>query len=337
MTALLLLIGCGGPPGSDAPDEPIAVAPTAEDARTFAARADKRLRDAWVERDLADWAYVTDITDENEAKSAKANEKAMGVLTELVKEARLVEDAPDLDEATARQLMLLKVSTALPAPDDDEKRARLATIASKMAGIYAKGEYCLDGYCRDLEELTALLADNRDYDAQLDAWVGWRTISPPMRDLYTEFASLGNEGAKDIGFSDMGELWRGGYDMPADQVEKEADRLLVQVQPLYEQLHCYTRAKLVETYGAEKVPADGPIPAHLTGNMWAQDWANLYPMLEPYPGVSAPHVGDALKAQGYDPIKMVKTAEAFFTSIGLDPLPATFWERSMLTKPDDRE
>jgi len=330
-TALaLLLANCGGqPPGP--------VAPTAEDARTFVARADMRLREAWVERDEADWAYLTDITDENEAKSAKANEKAMGVLSDLVKESRLVQDAPDLDEATARQLMLLKVSTALPAPDDEAKRARLAEIASKIAGIYAKGEYCLDGYCRDLEELTSLLAKDRDYDAQLDAWLGWRTISPPMRDLYTEFVTLGNEGARDIGFADMGELWRSGYDMPPDAVEKEADRLVAQVAPLYEQLHCYTRARLVDLYGPERVPPDGLIPAHLTGNMWAQDWSNLYPVLEPYPGVSAPDVGDALKAQGYDPVKMVKTAEAFFTSIGLDPLPQTFWERSMLTKPADRE
>ena len=44
-----------------------------------------------------------------------------------------------------------------------------------------------------------------------------------------------------------------------------------------------------------------------------------------------------LESHRYDPIKMVKTGEAFYTSLGLPPLPQTFWERSQFTKPQDRE
>jgi len=158
-----------------------------------------------------------------------------------------------------------------------------------------------------------------------------------MRDKYARFAELGNEGAKELGFDDLGGLWRSGYDMTPAEVEVEADRLWAQVEPLYKQLHCHVRAKLAETYGEEKVPLDGPIPAHLTGNMWSQSWENLYPMLEPNPGQPSLDVTKALGEKGYDEIKMVKSAEGFFTSLGMDPLPQTFWERSMFTKPEGRD
>ncbi|HZI16800.1 MAG TPA: M2 family metallopeptidase, partial [Myxococcus sp.] len=256
-----------------------------------------------------------------------------------IKEARRFEGL-QLDADTARMLHLLKVSQSLPAPADAQKRAELAATAAKLEGLYGKGKYCGKdgrGQCRDLEELSQLIARSRNYDELLDAWQGWHTVSRPMRPLYERLVSISNEGAQDIGVSDLGTLWRSSYDMPPEAFEKEAQRLWGQVKPLYDELHCYVRGRLAKQYGEAKVPAGKPIPAHLLGNMWAQEWNNIYPLVEPFPGQASLDVDSALKSQGYDPVKMVKLGEKFFTSLGLKPLPQTFYERSQFTKPRDRE
>ncbi|RMG96196.1 MAG: peptidase M2 family protein [Deltaproteobacteria bacterium] len=312
-----------------------------EEAKAFVSEVDANLRKLWVAASKAEWEKSTNITDETEAKAAEANAAVMAYETEAISKSakfRPVLDA--LDPSTRRQIELLQRTATLPAPPDAEKREELARIAAKLEGMYGKGKYCKKQggkeVCRDLGELSRVLAESRDETELLDAWVGWRTISPPMRPLYQRLVELGNEGAKAIGYRDMGEIWRSRYDMSPEEFEREVERLWKQVEPLYRALHCHVRAKLHEVYG-DKVPLDGPIPAHLLGNMWAQDWSNIYPMVEPNPGAARLDITRALEAKGYDPIKMVKAAEGFFVSLGLDPLPKTFWERSMFEKPADRE
>ena len=209
-----------------------------------------------------------------------------------------------------------------------------------MEGQYGAGEYCteIDGeeVCRQLQELEAVLASSRDYDELLDVWKGWRTVSPAYRTQYQRFVELGNEGAGTFGFDNLGDLWKAGYDMETEAFTIEARRLWEQVKPFYEELHCHVRAKLADEYGEDRVPLDGPIPAHLLGNMWSQTWDNIYPLMEPFEGVQSLDVTAALKEQGYDEVKMTKTAEAFFTSLGLPALPESFYENSLLKKPEDR-
>ena len=332
----LALAGCrSSSPGTA---DPAPSEATAEEAKAFVGSVDQALRALWIAQETAMWVNQTDITEAHEKAETEATTKTMAYLGKTIKDARRF-DGVKADDATLRQLHLLKIATRLPAPDDAAKRTQLAEIATKMGSMYGKGEYCTaDGKdCRDLGALTTLLAESRDYDALLDAWQGWRTISPPMRQMYERFVELGNAGAKDIGFADLGELWRAGYDMSPAEFEATMERLWQQVKPMYDQLHCHVRAKLAEHYGADKVPLDGPIPAHLLGNMWAQDWSNLYPLVEPHAGQPSIDGTKALRDKGYDATKMVKSAEAFFVSLGLDPLPATFWERSMLTKPEGRD
>jgi peptidyl-dipeptidase A len=155
--------------------------------------------------------------------------------------------------------------------------------------------------------------------------------------MYQRFAELMNQGARELGYADLGEQWKGGYDLSVPEFEAESKRLWGQVEPLYEALHCHVRDRLSDHYGQELVPAQGPIPAHLLGNMWAQSWSNLYDLLEPYPGVAPLDVTAALKSQDYDAVRMTETAEAFFTSLGLPELPDSFWERSMLVAPTDHD
>lgn len=310
--------------------------PTAEEAAAFALRADARLKELWVEQSQAAWAFATNITPETEAAASAADEKAMAGLTELVKEAKRYQDV-EADETTERLLKLLMLATPLPAPDDDASRKELAETSTKLNSLYATGKVQYKGETLTLDDVSERLSTSRDYDEQLALWEGWHAVAPPMKPLYTRFAELGNQGAKEMGFGDMGALWRSGYDMPPDEFVTEMDRLWGQVSPLYEQLHCAVRAELVEQYGPEKVNPTGPIPAHLLGNMWAQSWAGLYPEMIPYPDQPSLDVTASLVDQGYDAVRMVKLAEGFFTSLGLKPLPDTFWERSMLTRPEGRE
>jgi peptidyl-dipeptidase A len=139
-----------------------------------------------------------------------------------------------------------------------------------------------------------------------------------------------------MGFSDTGAMWRSKYDMAPEEFTQELDRLWEQVRPLYVSLHAYTRMKLREKYG-DVVPADGPIPAHLLGNIWAQDWSNVYSMVAPANADQGYNLTDILKKRKTTPVEMVKMGERFYTSLGFEPLPQSFWERSLFTKPRDRE
>jgi len=312
-------------------------------AQKFVKDVDAKLTELWTVAARADWAKATDITDAHAKTASEAAAKVMAYETEVITAATQF-DGVKADPDTDRQIKLLKLTSTLPAPDDDAKRSELAGIASKLEGMYGKGKWCADPAkpetCQDLGKLSAVLVDNakagKNAAAQLEAWKRWRTVSVPMRADYQRFAELGNEGANGIGFANVGELWKSRYDMTPAEFETEMERLWQQVKPLYEQLHCHVRAGLNDKYG-EAVPLDGKIPAHLTGNMWAQEWTNLYDWLEPYPGEPSLDVTAALEKAGYDEIKMVKAGETFFTSLGLNPLPKTFWERSMFRKPEGKE
>jgi peptidyl-dipeptidase A len=337
---------------AQAPAKP---APTPKDAQAFAQKLDADLRKLIVRQATAEWIKSTYITDDTERNAAAMNEDLMEYTTSAVKESLRFQGL-QLDPETARKLYLLRVSTSLPAPSDPARRAELAATAARLEGLFGKGKWCgsrdyqpgVDPKrdakaCRDLLQLSDVLARVADpkkpatYEQLLDAWTGWHETSREMRPLYERLVQLSNEGAKEFGAADVGELWRSAYDMPPADFEQEIDRLWEQVKPLYQDLHCYVRGRLVKKFGADKVPPTGPIPAHLLGNMWAQEWTNVYPLVEPYKGQPSLDVTRKLVAQKYDAKKLVRLGESFFTSLGFDPLPATFWERSLFEKPRDRD
>jgi peptidyl-dipeptidase A len=325
-----------------APPAPAKGKPTPDEARKFVDKVDADLKSLMVKSGTAEWIKNTYITDDSERMSAAANEELLGYTTAAVRASRRFAKVK-ADPDTARKLHLLQTSSSLAAPTDAARRLELTTLGAKLEGLYGKAKACLqkhtvDGQkCADIEALTPFLAKSRDYDALLDAWTAWSVPAREMRPLYARYVTLANEGAKDIGFADTGAMWRSSYDMSPEAFEKEAARLWEEVKPLYDPLHCYVRTQLARTYGAARVPAGKPIPAHLLGNMWAQDWSNVYPLVTPYQGQSSLDVGKTLEAKKVSPVDMVKMGERFFTSLGLDPLPKTFWERSMLTKPRDRD
>jgi peptidyl-dipeptidase A len=288
------------------------------------------------EASAAYWVRSTYITPDTAILAAKAGERGLEFESALVKQAKQYLGT-DMDAETGRAIELMLRGSSAPAPDSAEMRAELSAILTDMEGQYGSGKYCnANGVCRELQELESVLAESRDYDELLDVWQGWRQVSPPYRASYQRFVEIANLGAQDFGYKNLAELWQGGYDMDSNTFTIESRRLWDEVKPLYDELHCHVRAKLSENYGADKVALDGPIPAHLMGNMWSQTWDNIYDIIEPYPGVSPVDVTAAMQSQGWDEIKMTKTAEGFFTSLGLPPLPDSFYKNSMLKKPRDR-
>lgn len=318
-------------------EEEAAAAAPAETAEEFVARINDELAELGREMESIAWVRATYITEDTAKLSALASQKYAKWHSEAVKQAMAYDDM-ELSAETRRAIDLLKLGTSLPAPDDDAKRRELAEISTEMMGIYGAGKYCAtEDDCIPGTELELLMQTTRDYDRLLELWEGWREIAKPMRDKFERYVELANEGAGTLGYGNLGEMWRAGFDMSPDEFRTETNRLWEQVKPLYDELHCHVRAELGEVYGADKVPQDGPIPAHLLGNMWAQEWAALYDVLEPYPGVSDLDVDNTLKTKEYSPQEMVRSAENFYVSLGMPRLPDTFWTRSQFSKPRDRE
>ncbi|OUL58930.1 M2 family metallopeptidase [Pseudoalteromonas ulvae] len=331
----LTLVGCNNEQTTQT--APVVAAATAEDAKQFLVASEKELKALYLESSRAEWVYANFITHDTSELSAAVNEKMTAAVVRLANEAAKFNDLK-LDTDTRRKLDKLKQALTLAAPQDEAKNAELSKLMAELGGLYGKGKYCkTEDECLSLGDMTAKMASSRDYDELLDLWQGWRQVSKPMRPLYEQQVILANEGAKELGYADTGAMWRSKYDMPADDFAKELDRIWGQVKPLYNSLHCHVRAKLGEKYGTDKVPQDQPIPAHLLGNMWAQTWGNVYDLVAPENADPGYDVTELLAKHNYDELTMVKGAEKFFTSMGFDPLPDTFYERSLLTKPQDRD
>ncbi|HXM34498.1 MAG TPA: M2 family metallopeptidase, partial [Pyrinomonadaceae bacterium] len=312
---------------------------TVAEAEKFIADAEKQLFALSVKTSRADWVKSTYITDDTETLSAEANRDLIAATTELAAQSRRF-DGLQLSPDVARKIKLLKLSLTLPAPSNDAERDELTKIAASMEGDYGKGKYCPDGdkgKCLSLGDMEEIMAHSRDPEELKRIWTGWHQVSPPYRKNYQRFVELGNKGAREMGFKDVGALWRAKYDMEPDAFAIEMERLWQQVKPLYDSLYTYTRRKLQEKYGKQVVPGNGPIPAHLLGNMWAQAWGNIYPLLAPAGGDRGYDLNQILKARNTEPKEMVRYGESFFKSLGFEQLPATFWERSLFTKPVDHD
>jgi len=365
---VLVLAACN----KEAP-QPVATGPTAQEADQFIAGINEELRRKRPLYNAANWLQSTYITDDSQALAAKFNEEALADQSRWVQQAKKFQGVPNLAPETARALMLLK-NVSAPAPADPKKQAELAKLLSDMEANYGAGKWCHKDAAGNDECLTLQaiekIVNNADLKATPDqiaeAWEGWHRTARPIRDDYQRFVELANDGAREMGANDAGEIWRGGYDMAPDAFEAETERLWGQVKPLYDQLHCLVRSKLNAKYGDAVVPKDGLIPAHLLGNMWAQQWTNLYPLLEPFKGAGSLDVTKTLKSQRdaeyrkrvadfkgkAGPVelaelahkadaaqagKMTKVAEEFYTSMGFPKLPDTFWTKSLLVQPRDRD
>jgi len=348
--------------------------PTAAEAGEFVDAANAELLKLSTEGSRAHWTAETDITGDTEATTALVDELVTRRTLELAAESHRFDHltlAPEL----RRQISLLQIN-APAAPNDPKLLAEQTQLAAALTGMYGKGKYCpeLTGSqeagtkCMGIDALSSIMATSRDPQELTRLWVGWHAVGAPMKDKYARFIELQNIGARELGYKDTGELWRAGYDMTPAQFSAELDRAWTQLEPLYHELHTYVRKRLIARYGKAADRPDGMIPAQLLGNMWAQEWGNIYDLVAPEdPKLSQFKPIDlemALKQQiaakdfaaapafqaqtdlssdaGYSAKlaagkDMVHYGESFFTSLGFAPLPKTFWERAQFIHPRDRE
>lgn len=313
--------------------------PTVADAQKFIADTEQKMAEFNVDASRIYWVNSTYITDDTDALAAKVGAEGTTMAVQAALDAARFNDVPGLDTDATRKLDKLRGGIVLPAPTTEGAATELNEIATKLNSAYGKGKGTLNGKEINGSDIEAEMGTNRNPDELAEMWASWHTnVGAPMKDDYARMVEIANQGAKELGFADVGAMWRSGYDMPADDFAKLTDKLWAQVKPLYDQLHCYTREKLNEKYGDEVQPATGPIRADLLGNMWAQEWGNIYDIVAPE---GAGDIGfdttELLKTKGYDPLKMVNTGEGFFSSLGFEALPETFYQRSLFTKPADRE
>jgi len=323
--------------------EPVMVAPmpatpaSARDAAAFVADAETRLAALSEEAARIQWTRATNITFDTMWLESRINAQYTELQVELANGAARFNDVRVADDVR-RKLNLLRLGIVLPAPNRPGAAGELAEITTRLDSTYSTGKFAFKGKDITLDEASRILADSRDPNETKALYEGWRTISPVMAPDYARLVEIANEGSRELGFADTGAMWRAGYDMEPDAFAAETDRLWAQVKPFYENLHCYVRTRLNEKHGDAVQPETGPIRADLLGNMWSQQWGNIYDVVAPKAGGESSYdLTKLLVDADYDATRMVKTGEAFYTSLGLAPLPATFWERSMITRPKDRE
>jgi peptidyl-dipeptidase A len=315
-----------------------AAAPTAAEADAFVARAEKEGFAFSEYGQRVAWVNSTYINDDTDWLASKVGAEGTELAVRYAKEAARFDNLHGLSFDTRRKLNILKQGIVLPAPSTEGAAAELSTIATRLQSTYGKGKGALRGQEKSGNDLEELMGTVRNPAELKEMWTTWHAVGKPMRQDYVRMVEIANQGARELGFKDLGAMWRSNYDMPPDEFAALTDKLWNQVKPLYDELHCYTRGKLNAKYGDAVQPASGPIRADLLGNMWAQSWGNVYDVVAPKgAGDVGYDVTALLKAKKYDPVKMVKTGEAFFSSLGFAPLPESFWTRSMITKPADRE
>ena len=317
-------------------------APTVDEAQRWMDRAEAELLDLTTRASRAAWVQETYITDDTETMAAEANDALIGATTRLIDESKHF-DGLQLPPELARKMLLLRLSLTMPAPSNPAERAQLTKIAAALDGGYGKAKYCpksgpYAGQCLGQSDMEAAFATQRDPAVLRDLWIGWHDLGARLKPNYVQFVDLSNKGARELGFKDTGALWRSGYDMPPDQFTAEVHRLWDEVRPLYESLHAYVRMRLSQKYGPQVVPPDGMIPADLLGNVWGQEWGNIYDLVAPAQQQKpAVDLTEVLKTKNVHPMDMVHYGENFYKSLGFAPLPKTFWERSLFLKPADRD
>ena len=333
--------------------------PTVQEAKEFLEAAEIEVAEFSAYQAQVAWVKANFITEDTSALEARVGEESARMSTRRSKQAKRFKDI-SLPADMRRKIDGMLRGSNFPAPDDEAAARKLATIMTELDDTYGTGKFKIDvndkriiaildsdedGTLKNeapegtipLGQASDIIAKSDDPELLQSIWEGWRTISKPMKGDYADMVKIINKGSAELGFKDAGDLWRSGYDMDAEDFSKEADRLWGQVKPLYDELHCHVRAKLNEKYGDEVVPLDQPIRADLLGNMWGQSWGNIYDDVAPEGGGKGVDVTELLVKAGYDAKKMVEMAEQFFTSMGFEELPDTFWERSLITKPADRE
>ncbi|NVJ99706.1 MAG: M2 family metallopeptidase [Alphaproteobacteria bacterium] len=334
--ALMATVAFGLAACGEEAEAPKTKAEMTAEATAFIQEAEQQLFEAAMYLERMAWVNANFVTHDTDMLVAEADKKFIALGVELAGKSKKYQGV-DLPDDIARKFEKLRLALTLPAPENADKTKELADIKAKLSSTYATGKVAMEGEQKTLGQVSEIIATDRTPERLLAAWDGWRKSAQPMKDDYARMVEIANEGAKELGYPNVGAMWRSNYDMDPDAFAAEADRLWDGVKPLYDALHCHVRAELSDYYGSRVVSEDGAIPAHLLGNMWAQSWGNVFDLVKPEGGAESYDLTKLLQDKNYDARKMAGAADDFFQSLGFDALPDTFWDRSLFTKPEDRE
>jgi peptidyl-dipeptidase A len=329
----------GAPAATPAPEPASSARPTAAEADAFVARAERELAEFSVISSRAQWVNATYITPDTDALASHFGTIGTEMGVRFANEAARYANVEGLSYDTRRKLNILRSGLTLPAPTTPGAAAELNRISTDLTSQYGRGRGTMGGQQLTGNEIEARMGTVRNPDQLREMWTSWNdNVGAPMRPQYQRMTEIANQGARDLGYADLGAMWRSKYDMTPDEFAQLTERLWNEVKPLYDELHCFTRAGLNRTYGDRVQPATGPIRADLLGNLWAQEWGNIYDVVAPRSNTPPAYdLTQLLTRANYTPERIVRQGEAFFSSLGFAPLPSTFWERSMITQPRDRE
>lgn len=286
---------------------------------------------------LQNWNLYTDLTEENQQKSAESAAN-LGLFIREMKDEVASFDLSALSTETRMQLELILSFSGSGLSGN--KLGRLRLLGNQMTERYSTGKVCKGDDSDDClpfdPDLETLMATSRNCSVLYWAWYGWResVANQQARDDFAEYVSLLNEGSRTQGWADTGDKWRQTLYM-RDDLKEETARLYAEIKPLFLSLHAYVRRKLYEYYGSDYVNLNGPIPSHLLGNMHPRAWTNIMDIVTPYPSKKRIDVTELIKAKNYTGLAMAKLADDFFKSLGMIPVNPRFFRDSMFEKPDD--
>ncbi|GAU88090.1 hypothetical protein RvY_00850-2 [Ramazzottius varieornatus] len=308
----------------------------------------------------ASWKFNTNITAHNEQEMIASSEKVAKFDKEIATYIRAnfkdVDFSANATLKRVRDKLVLLGDANLP----DAEFSELQTVEARMKNIYSTAKVCktIGVHADDVEDkcpkehqlelepgITQLIQNSRDEPLLKHLWKSWRDATGRhMKHDYARYVVLKNKGAQMDGYADNGAAWRSTYVEPdleyLDQnFIDEAEGIWQQLKPLYEQLHAYVRHSLQTQYPTVRGLRNpkGPIPAHLLGNMWAQQWSNLQDFSRPHPDKPSLDVTPAMVEKNYTANGMFHMSDDFFASLGLIRMPGKFWDHSMLSKPDPKE
>lgn len=158
------------------------------------------------------------------------------------------------------------------------------------------------------------------------------------------------------GYHDTSQIWKG--ELGIHNLETVVDELYAEIEPLYIQLYAFVRGRLAAADKTGTIQPERPLPAHVLGtrpnvnaneiataigflvkflgNMWAQNWEPLLPLLLPTTAFTEAEEATHVLRKRYSSFQqLAEVAQDFFISLGFQPLPPTFWTLSQFVQPTD--
>lgn len=273
----------------------------------------------------AEWASNTHIV-EGDTMNAYRTRMANEALAEFTGSTENIETARDLlkhkdhlDDVTVRQIdAILYAAANNPQTVPELVRARIKAEASQVESLYGF-DFTIDDASITTNEIDELLRYDVDLDKRLAAWKASKEVGIGLRDGLVELQRLRNATVQALGYDDYFSYQVSDYGMESHELVDLMDQFVLELRPLYRELHTYVRYTLAEKYGAEEVPE--LIPAHWLPNRWGQDWTAL---------VTVEGLDLDSKLREKEPEWFVEQAERFFVSLGFEKLPGSFYDLSNL-------